>query len=183
MGDGGWYDFGSSSEGTGFIAESPDEWTVGFLIWLPGCDYGLNVQSYYLPSTVRDGENPNSRWTVIFVDEWVFWNSHWCQKCRFSILLSKQNSHKWRIDSTFWLTRGPFFIQYPIIPCIRCLVIVFTYENVIWYSIGKCLTGKIFVVMLTRTARRFDNGNMPGKFVWIRILHYSYPHGLHTPFL
>ena len=63
---GGWYDFGGVNDGVPFKAPESGNWTVGFLLWIPGSDYGLDQQSYYLPTTVRDGEHANSRWNLKF---------------------------------------------------------------------------------------------------------------------
>lgn len=69
MEDGGWYDFGGTQDGIALSAPESGEWTVGFQIWIPGDDYGLDVQSYYLPTTARQGDHANSRWTLRFVEE------------------------------------------------------------------------------------------------------------------
>lgn len=69
MEDDGWYDYGSSSRGHTFKAPGSGEWTVGFLIWINGERYGLGTQSYYLPSTVRDGDSSNTRWTIMFKEQ------------------------------------------------------------------------------------------------------------------
>lgn len=69
MEDGGWYDFGTGPQGTGFQAPASGEWQVGFLIWVPGDRYGLGVTYYGLPNTVRGGRDANTRWTLRFVEE------------------------------------------------------------------------------------------------------------------
>lgn len=66
MEDGGWYDYGGSNKGHIFKAPASGEWTVGFLLWVSGDRYGLPTQSYYVPSTVRDGDCPNTRWKITF---------------------------------------------------------------------------------------------------------------------
>lgn len=66
MEDGGWYDYGGSNKGYIFKAPASGEWTVGFLLWVSGDRYGLSTQSYYVPSTVRDGDCPNTRWKITF---------------------------------------------------------------------------------------------------------------------
>lgn len=64
---GGWYDFNSGFTSS-FTAPPKGEWTVGFMIWLAGDRFGLAPQSYYLPTTIRDGLRANTRWTIRFIN-------------------------------------------------------------------------------------------------------------------